>query len=359
MNSYRVRLEARPGVRLPEKTDVKLNMGEERGSMVSVWIKEILEGKEGARIPVGLTFDVTLEATSSQEAVDHAKMTAGGIASFVTLVTGVGLSTLEAKKCFEITQGKTEREYLQFYSELPAGKLSRGVIDPQKLISGIDMYLAIGDQKYRARVARASVWFRKGVLSVDSVDRFSSFWVGLEALNKILQETMCVEDASETMSGAKAFITKYYDTTGKMFRNLRDYRVKILHSTTNLQDIATDVSNLAPALGSVLFGAIQFICGVQPPWSYPKEMLSNAEPLRMVFSGIITAEKPEDACPEGSDYPEIQVIHNLDAVSRPEDKITTTTTTTYKFLIGKAVIKPIGYKVYGEGGVPFNAGTGS
>jgi hypothetical protein len=32
---------------------------------------------------------------------------------------------------------------------------------------------------------------------------------------------------------------------------------------------------------------------------------------------------------------------------------------TYKFLIGKATIKPIGYKVYGEGGVPFNAGTGS
>lgn len=60
-------------------------------------------------------------------------------------------------KCFEITPGKSEREYLQFYSDLPAGKLSRGIVDPQKLILGIDKYLAIAEPRYRARVARASM----------------------------------------------------------------------------------------------------------------------------------------------------------------------------------------------------------
>jgi len=40
-------------------------------------------------------------------------------------------------------------------------------------------------------------------------------------------------------------------------------------------------------------------------------------------------------------------------VSRPEAKITNTTTNNFTCLIGKAKLRPVGYKFYGEGGVLF------
>jgi len=40
-------------------------------------------------------------------------------------------------------------------------------------------------------------------------------------------------------------------------------------------------------------------------------------------------------------------------VSRPEAKITTTATTNFTCLIGRAKLRPIDYEVYGEGGVLF------
>ncbi len=332
--------------------------------MVNVKIRQLFEGGATARVPTGLTFDVTIEATTRNEAIESARRTADGIASFVTLTTGVGIPALQLIKCLDMAANKTEREYVQFYSDLPAGQPSRGNLNPQTLIKALDRYFAISDPKLLSRVARAVRWYRRGITSTDPFDRFSSYWIGMEALNKALQNMLDLKDEedfcpncsyslgkSESMSGAKAFIDKFFDNSGSLFKSLRNYRVKIIHSTTDLQDIVQEVSNLAPTLGNIVLGAVNFVCGVSPPWEFPREIISNSVPLEMTLESLIISDTIEDVYPEGNDFPDVEVVHHLDSANRSQhNKFTTTGTTKFTFRIGpKARIRPLRFKVYGEG----------
>ncbi len=317
-----------------------------------------------ARVFRAPEFDVKLPANTVDEAIRVAGRTADGVASFITLVTGVGIPVIRPAKIMETTDGKTERDFMQFFDDIPTGQASRDVVDPHQLIEAIDKFGRIADKKVQDRVARAVRWYRQGTIHIDPFDRFSSYWIGMEALNKALQDSLKPKDTysvnldedsksrdAETMSGAKEFIIRYFDGTGKLFKELRDYRVKIMHSTTNLQGLSSGVASLTPRLGDILTSTIYYLCAIPSPWKTNTTIISNALPLRAALEAKVLSDKAEDAYPEDSKLPHFEATHQLDQVRSGSEKRTEATVTSrFTVKMGpKAKISASALRLYGEG----------
>jgi len=361
-NRYRVVLHGRPAARLPDKTYIRLNLPSE-GGMVSVLINELNQDFNGVNVPVGLIFETELSADTLDQAMTEANKTADGVASFVTLLTGVGIPVIKPVQCMEITEGKTERDHIQFFDDIPVAEASRHVLDPSNLIQIIDKYSSLTDKKVVERVARAVRWYRQGTIKADPFDRFASYWIGLEAVNQALQDSLGVVENAErcetcgykpasTTLGIKEFIRVNFDDTGKLFTSLRRQRGKIVHSNNPLSEMARDVQELTPSLGNVLFAAINYLCGVPSPWSFPKEILSNSNPARAALVSKVVSEKVEDAMLDDGRFPYWTAVHKLDSLEhKADEKTTATTTTTFTAIIGKKAKFTAGtLRAYSEGG---------
>lgn len=88
----------------------------------------------------------------------------------------------------------------------------------QNLIDFIDKQSEL-ERPFAEHVARATRWYRLGAMVTDIFDQFSCFWIGLEALNPLLQQKLSVKDdpvvclkckhgwtATPTVSGIRAFV---------------------------------------------------------------------------------------------------------------------------------------------------------
>jgi hypothetical protein len=358
VNEYRVILHARPAARLPEKTNVVLNFPSDG---MSAQIDELTQIANGQAVPVGLVFDMKVSADSLDHAITKANSMADGIASFVTLVTGVGIPLVKPVQCIETTGGKTERDHIQFFDDIPVAEPSRHILDPNALIHIMDRYSKLSDKNVADRVARAGRWYRQGTIKIDLYDRFSSYWIGLEAVNHVLQDALGIVENSErcttcgykpmpTMSGVKEFVKRNFDATGELYKSLRRQRVKIMHSTTALGSISDQVQELTPRLGNVLLASIYFLCGVLQPWLYPNEIISNSNPSRMAMVSKVVSESVRDSMTEDGKLPYWTAVHKLDSLRGEDGKMKYTTTTTFTAMIGKgAQFKAHKLRVYGEG----------
>ncbi len=364
-NRYRVILHGKPAARLPEKTELRLNFPSEGGAMVVVRLSELRQMFNGVEVPVGLVFDTELSADDFDHAITEANRTADGVASFVTLVTGVAIPIVKPMQCVEISGGKTERDHIQFFDDIPVAEASRHVLNPSGLIQVIDKYSGLPDKKVGERVARAITWYRQGTIKVDPFDRFASYWIGLEAVNQSLQDSLGVVENAErcktcrnkpasTTLGIKEFTNKYFDNTGQLFTSLRKQRGKIVHSNSPPSEMVQNVQELTPSLGNILFAAINYLCGIDPPWTYSKEILTNSVPARAALVSKVVSEKIEDAFLEDGRFPYWTATHRLDSLrSREDGKTDATTTTTFTAVIGKNAKFSAGeLRAYSEGGAP-------
>ncbi len=361
-NRYRVVLHGRPAARLPDKTNIHLNFPSEERGMVTVLINELRQDFNGVDVPVGLIFDTDVSAETMDQAMIEANKTADGVASFVTLVTGVGIPLIKPVQCMEVTEGKTERDHIQFFDDIPVAEASRHVLDPTSFINVFEKYSNLADKEVTERVARAVRWYRQGTIKADPFDRFASYWIGLEAVNQALQDSLGVVERSErcktcgykpvsTTLGIKEFTRVNFDDSGKLFTSLRRQRGKIVHSNNPLSAMVGDVQELTPSLGKILFAAINYLCGIPPPWTFPKEILTNSNPARAALVSKVVSEKAEDAFLDDGKFPYWTAVHKLESLEhRSDEKTTATTTTTFTAVIGKNARFTTGkLRAYGEG----------
>lgn len=132
---------------------------------MSAQIDELRQIANGQAVPVGLVFDMKVSADSLDHAITKANRMADGIASFVTLVTGVGIPLVKPVQCIETTEGKTERDHIQFFDDIPVAEPSRHILDPNALIHIMDRYSKLSDKNVADRVARAARWQNRGGLA--------------------------------------------------------------------------------------------------------------------------------------------------------------------------------------------------
>jgi hypothetical protein len=329
----------------------------------TIIVKELLETVNEKTVPMGLELRTEVKSESMNEAFLRGTSLADGLASFITLTTGVGMSVPKTSLCYEITPDKAHREFLQFMDNISFLNVAGKTIPHEQLIETIDRFYKLNDSKKSERIVRAIRWYRWGTSSSDPFDRFVGYWIGLEAVNKPLQEKLGVSDdttttcpkcahkwtAFPTVSGIKNFVLQYFENGEELYSQLHTLRNNLVHSNLPLDALANKINELNNELSRILYAAIHFLLDIQPPWNFPKEIVVNASAPRLAAYGDLECEKVEDAFLDGVD-PHLESDHSLVQLNRVDGKVTMTGTSNLKARIGtKARLNLHGLRVYGEG----------
>jgi hypothetical protein len=199
-----------------------------------------------------------------------------------------------------------------------------------------------------------------GTGTTDVFEKFNAYWIGLEALNPLLQTKLGADDdkitcgkcghewaPTPTVSGIRAFCAQEIDGGVDLYRRIRDLRINLMHSKEELTSLGSEASPLAPLTGNVLLGAVDFLLGTPKPWTSHSEVLTNATPFRLEVDGKLIAEKLEDLFPD----PHFEATHSVAKVDRTADgKISVTVTSSFTPVFGTgARINVSGMGMFGEG----------
>jgi len=362
LRPFRTVFYSKPAVSLSESLQqIILNFPQFRNSVVS--ITQMSENVQNQKIPIGLEFRVQIDAISLHDAIETSSSLADAVASFITMVTGVGMPIPKPMICYEISATSKEHDFVQMFDDAPFSDASRKRLSPDKLLEKLTAYHKLTDGFSVSRIGRAIRWYRLGTGTIDPFEKFNAYWIGLESLNPLLQTKLGVDDdkatcskcgyqstPTATASGIRTFCTQQIDDGAKLYRRIRDLRIKIMHSKEDLTSLISEASTLAPLTGNVLLGAVDFLLGIGKPWTSHDELLTNATPYRLQVEGKLVAEKLDDLFPD----PHLEATHSVVKVdSSPDGKTTFTVTSRFTAVIGTGArlnVTKTGMIVEGKGG---------
>jgi hypothetical protein len=361
LKPFVVILSAKPAARLPKNLGrLELNFPEPSG-LKKVLITKIEEESAGTLIQTGLRFRVFLDAENVKDAVDSAKGLTDGIVSFMTMITGRGMEIPREEIAYELTQGAQERDFLQVFYDVPIKLPSRRQVDPQGLIDFIDRQLKL-EVPFSEHMTRAIRWYRLGAMVTDVFDQFNCFWIGLEALNPLLQHKLSVKDdltvcpecghrwvATPTVSGIRVFIQDKINEGKTLYRNIRQLRNDIMHSTKELRELRESVSAYAPKIGETLFRAICYLLGFEQWETVTHRAILREFPMRGELQGSLIGGEPSSLGADGQD-PHFELYHQVKELKLGEDgSATFTVVTSLTASIGPGVkFKPREIRLYGD-----------
>jgi hypothetical protein len=255
-------------------------------------------------IQTGLLFRVYISADNVNQARERAKGFVDGVVGLLTFSTNVGLSIPNEMLAYELTPDTQEREFLQILYNPANVTPSRRTVNHNFFENLLNHVFKQGDESHH-NVARALRWYRMGTLTFDPFDKFNCFWVGLEALNPILQKKIGVAKEirkikcdncgyevpieKRTISGIKRFVTEKMENP-TLFKRCAALRVHLMHSTCELNKIENEAIELTPQLIEVLFRAVCFVLDFEDWNILPfRETLENV-PVRMEFEGNLIGD---------------------------------------------------------------------
>ncbi len=330
LKPFVVILSVKPAVRLPNNLgNLELSFQEPDGPK-KVIITKIEEEVAGTMIPTGLRFRVLLSAESIKKAIELAKGLTDGVVSFMTLITGRGMEIPREDIAYELTENTQERDFLQVFYDVPMKEPSRRQADIQLLTDLIDKQLRL-DRPLLEHIARAVRWYRLGVMVTDVFDQFNCFWIGLEALNLLLQQKLAVEDdpiacpeckhkwkSTPTVSGIRAFVQDEMKESRDFYRSMRQLRIDIMHSTKELRSLQQSASIYAPRTGEVLFRAVCFLLGFENWMKVAHGAVLREFPMRGELQGLLVGDDPNTLGPVNED-PHFEMHHEIQTAKLEEN----------------------------------------
>jgi len=320
-----------------------------------------IEGEvAGRKIQSGLQLTVFLQAENLREAINEAKGLVDGIVSFITLVTGVGLDIPSENLAYEITPEVEERDFVQIFHDPFNISISRRKLDHQLLIKMMDHSMKL-DSKTKQRVARAMRWYRMGVMTPDVFDRFNCFWIGLEALNPLLQRKFSIQDdpircpkcghewvTTPTVSGIRTFVQDYLPKGKELYRKIHGLRIDIMHSRRELKAPHKKAVELAPITAEVLFRAISYILGLKGWKRITHRDILEKVPMRIELEATLVGGEPNSLGPEGKD-PFFEPAHTVFTPKIIGNKITFKGTSSFTARLNpKVKWRPREVRFYGD-----------
>jgi len=247
--------------------------------------KDILEG---VFIHRGLKAIIDVYAESMSEAIDMARIRIEGFLTMLTLVTNATVGEAQLMLGYETTYEAISTEYIQIeylYSDLFKKKRAFDKIRLDKL----------GDKLLKnnnKRISRAVRWYRKGLIETDPLDRFMSYWVGLENLNKVLSTllgenaetrncTACGEPYEVPIAkGIRSLFEKFSTNGLNDFKLCRDLRVDLQHGSGDLETAINKVNECSELCRIALLKAIflSLDLNLNEIDSYPKPIYNIHQP---------------------------------------------------------------------------------
>jgi hypothetical protein len=322
LKPYVVILTAKPAARLPVNTilNLEFKLGNPN-EYKKVQISKIEEESAGVKIQTGLSFRMFLNAENVVRAVQSAKSFTDGIASFITVVTGRSMDIPREEIAYELTPNKSEREFLQVFYDIPIKSPSRRQVDPNQLTEFISKLMLMKSPLVE-RLQRAIRWYRLGAMQNDVYDQFNCFWIGLEALNPILQQKLNVGEevkkctkcgnklVTTKISGIQAFIEQKTEGGSEISKKIRSLRVSIMHSTKTMSEVQELTVTYAPKTAEILFRAILFVSEFED-WSTIKYSTILREfPIRGELRGLLIGGENDALGLNGQD-PCMEIHHEI------------------------------------------------
>ena len=361
LKPYVVVLTAKPSARLPENLGkLELNFPNAAGPK-KLWIAKIEEESAGTPVQTGISFRVFVDSENIAEAINSAKSFVDGITSMITLLTGKGMEIPREEIAYELTPDVPKREFRQIFYDVPLKSPSRRQVDPEKLSDFIDKTLKMKPPDSE-HVARAIRWYRLGATVTDPFDQFNSFWIGLEALNPLLQQKFSIKDdparcpkcehewiATPTVSGIRVFIQNQMNGEKHLYRDMRQLRIDIMHSTKRLSELIGLVTSYAPKTGEVLFRAVCFLLEFEDWKAMKHGAILREFPMRGELHTLLLGGDPMSLGPNGQD-PHFELGHNLRKVESNKDgKMSFTVDSSFTARLNNNVqFGPVELRLYGD-----------
>jgi hypothetical protein len=340
-------LNVKPGSRLHDSGKLTLNFPEP-AETTTVTLSNIFEKDQaGNEIPVGLTLDVKVKAENIDEAIKKAKGIADGVTSFASLCSGFGMPIVREELAYDITVGVSDRSLLQFFHEVPV-RPSRREIDHLAMIDIIQKTINLSDSDQKDRVIRAIRWYRRGSLAIDVLEKFTWFWIGLEALNPLLQKIFDISD-TPTVSGIKAAVQKFLPNGIIIYPRMRDLRVGLIHGKSELKTLIPEAVALHNETREVLVRAILMVLDVSPTEKFLRDTLSADSPLVAAVVATLHGSDPSNLGPP-SQHPHFELkSHEIKKTEVTSKGVTMTISTNLVACLGTGVtITASGWRVYGQ-----------
>jgi len=261
-----------------------------------------------AGVPVHQGFDAEVDAFGNDlgEARENAHSRLQFVLSLLVLQTNATVGSTELLHGQETTAGADSAEYLhveQMRGDLYKRQVAFDHDELQRLISGV-----LGTDA-SPRIGRATRWYRKGLTEEDSLDRFASYWLGLECLNKLLMDLLG-EDAEmrnckscgfayevPTAKGIRSLFDKYSPSRERDFKRCRNLRVDLQHGSADLTEVIKHAEECAELCRAMLRTALYLLLG------FPvSEAVPGPEPTYNLFSPYTEIrtkyDRPPDSLPE-------------------------------------------------------------
>jgi len=277
MKRFRVVSKISPAIRIDGGIHFTFQQTDGTDSIVYIVPNEFTV-KEGTKFQTGWTVFNDLYA----ETVDDAKIKSGshidGLLSCASLVSGVPLQVVDPSIVFSTQVGESN-DFIQFMDSGPVP--SRRILNGELFIELISKIQDPPKPEYTDRITRAIRWFRMGTLVPhDILTSYDCFWKGLESLNKPLTELLdapqeyniCSKCGKQTKrpttGGIKKFLTDKYPEGDDLYKQFRNIRVKIVHSTEKISEIMPVVHPVVEKLALILYDAILFVLEIENKTKY-------------------------------------------------------------------------------------------
>jgi len=305
----------KPGTRIPKTTHLRFP-----GEKAEIEIRPIFEKPDNSTsVQTGLEIRGKVEDLDFHSAAKQSRLRAEGIASFITFTNGAGLPLLQEELGYEVTEGVSARDFMQV-TKMPLVMPSQRNFSIETFVAAVRSYFDISDQNRRERVGRALRWYRNGVISSDTFEKFTSFWLGLESLNPILQDMLGVLDdptycphcgrsfvSTPTMSGVRKFVEEYLPELVKDYSEVRKIRIDLMHAKTRLDQLLERARTATSTAQSILWRGIARFLAISQSEPEPKTV-NLAVPVRMLIEAKLEGGESASLGVGGSD-PQAEVTH--------------------------------------------------
>lgn len=301
----------------------------------TVFVSSWTETDAGGAHPIGLFFDVQLDALDAASAVASAQNASTWILNLLCFVAATGHMRVEPLVTYE-DKGEDVRAYQ--VTETPIVSIARRNLDAegvQVLWDRINSLPVDGHD----RLFRALAWFAKAADERVHLDRFVSAWSGLETINPSLQDKyglprsttpLCKTCGAELPSAfSTSGITKALELAerGDLARIARRKRVALLHGTDSVAVLMDGMEELSNALVQALRAGIRALLDVaDEEWkAFGRSAMMRSRPPRMHPDYDIVGMSL-DQVPPGEAYPHLAVA-DLGVLRERVDGVTKQTVT--------------------------------
>jgi hypothetical protein len=358
---YAAVYSVRPAVKLNFRCDLKVNLKDEAVQIIASDM--VAQSDNKMAYAVGVRLEVRVDAESQDDAFEKANIWAAAFASTLSLVSNVGIAGMQSEFACDISESEEKRPFLQLFHGLPIPSPSTGKVDERALI---DVYGKLVEEKmpYSDRIGRAIAFYTKGLHEIHPLERFTSFWLGLETLNEPLRSALSASDVVvscecgrkrkvSALTGVRELFRKELPDGEAAFKKARDIRVALMHSTKPLSPLLPEVGRQSDISQEILRKAIFRFLDVPYQGDIVRAPISNLVPIWLGLEGTINGVASTEKLTASGEYPHLVPSGmSVQTIVESDASVTINPIVDYKAvgLPDGANFLVVGSRIYGEKG---------